>query len=276
MAILLAVGVSLAAGCSDFIGSLATRRAAALTVSAAAHVLGFVFTVLVALVIGGDPTGTDLLWGTVAGVGSAVGLTAIYHGYAHARVGIVAPMVGVFSTACPLAVSALQGDKFGPTALLGVGLGLAAITLVSVGSSEGPGTVTHSIGYGLVGAAGLGLLLVAFAQTSNDGGVWIVAPSRLSGLVVLSLMMGVSRTRVTVPRSVWPLIGLVGVLSVSANAMYAIATTLGSLGTVAVVASMFPAVTVAMAWLVFRERISRTQLVGFSLAVASVTLIATS
>ncbi|GEM_PF-2265629 len=245
-----------------------------MVVSAAAHAAGLVFTVGLALLLGGSPTASDLAWGAAAGAGSAVGLVAIYHGYAHYRVGIVAPVVGVLSTACPVAVSAAQGDSFSPRVGLGIALGFLAIGMVSMSGDKGSGQVARSIGFGLIGAAGLGFLLVAFAQTSDDGGVWIVAPSRLSGLVILAALMAITGAKPHVGRSNVAVIIAIAVLSSSANALYATATTLGSLATVAVVASMFPAVSVALAWLVFRERIGRLQMVGFALAIASVGLIA--
>ena len=276
MAIALALVVALFAGVSDFLGGLSSRSTPAMAVSAAAHTCGFVFTVALALVIGGSPTWADLWWGTAAGVGSAVGLTAIYTGYAKSTVAIVAPVAGVGSVSVPLLWAALDGDHLSSQGWAGVGLGVFAILLVSLSHGAPQGSALTALGYGLIGATGLGFLLLAFSKSSEGSGIWIVAPSRLSGLVVLLVALRLKNAPFTVPRNVLPKVVLVAALSSSANGAYAVATREGSLATVAVVASMFPAITVLMAWLVLKERIRSIQLTGIVVAMLAVGLIAAS
>jgi drug/metabolite transporter (DMT)-like permease len=276
MAIGLALLVALFAGVSDFLGGLSSRSMPAMAVSAAAHACGFVFTVAFALVIGGSPIWADLWWGTAAGVGSAVGLTAIYTGYARSTVAIVAPVAGVGSVCVPLLWAALDGDHLSSQGWAGVGLGVFAILLVSLSHGATQGSALKAVGYGLIGATGLGFLLLAFSKSSDGSGIWIVAPSRLSGLAVLLVMLRLTHTPFTIQRSVLPTVVLVAALSSSANGAYAVATREGSLATVAVVASMFPAITVLMAWLVLKERIRSIQLTGIVVAMLAVGLIAAS
>ncbi|NCG36857.1 MAG: EamA family transporter [Actinobacteria bacterium] len=276
MAIALALVVALFAGVSDFLGGLSTRSTTAVAVSVVAHACGFVLTVALALVIGGSPTSADLWWGTAAGIGSAIGLTAIYTGYAKSTVAIVAPVAGVGSVSVPLLWAALDGDHLSSQAWVGVGLGVFAIFLVSLSHGATQGSALTALGYGLIGATGLGLVLLAFSKSSEGSGIWIVAPSRLSGLVVLLVALRLKNVPFTVPRNVLPKVVLVAALSSSANGAYAVATREGSLATVAVIASMFPAITVLMAWLVLKERIRSIQLTGIVVAMLAVGLIAAS
>ena len=276
MAISLALVVALFAGISDFFGGLSSRSAPAMAVSGAAHACGFVLTMAFALAIGGSPTSADLWWGTAAGVGSAIGLSAIYTGYAKSTIAIVAPIAGVGSVSVPLLWAALEGDHLSSQAWLGIGLGVFAILLVSLSHGTTQGSALTALGYGLIGAAGLGFLLLAFSKSTDGSGIWIVAPSRLSGLVVLLVILRVTGTPFTVPRNILPTVVLMAALSSSANAAYAVATREGSLATVAVVASMFPVITVLMAWIVLKERIRFVQLTGIVVAMLAVGLIAAS
>ncbi len=276
MAIALALVVALFAGISDFLGGLSSRSAPAMAVSAAAHGCGFVLTVALAFAIGGSPTSADLWWGAAAGVGSAVGLSAIYTGYAKSTTAIVAPVAGVGSVSVPVLWAAIDGDSLSSRAWIGVVLGVVAILLVSLSRGATRGSALTALGYGSIGATGLGILLLAFSKSTDDSGIWIVAPSRLSGLVVLLLVLRLTRTSWAIPRAMFPTIVLVAALSSSANAAYAVATRQGSLATVAVVASMFPAITVLMAWLVLKERIRPVQLTGIVVAMLAVGLIVAS
>jgi drug/metabolite transporter (DMT)-like permease len=57
------------------------------------------------------------------------------------------------------------------------------------------------------------------------------------------------------------------------NLLYGLASQRGIVSTVSVLASLYPIVTVALAMLVLRERVSRMQLVGVALTFAGIGLI---
>jgi drug/metabolite transporter (DMT)-like permease len=71
-----------------------------------------------------------------------------------------------------------------------------------------------------------------------------------------------------------PALALVGLLDGGANLAYAVATTMGLLALVSVLASLYPAVTVVLARLVHHERMSRVQDAGIVAAVLGVLLVA--
>ena len=61
---------------------------------------------------------------------------------------------------------------------------------------------------------------------------------------------------------------MIGVLDLGANGLYALATQEGLLSVVAVLGSLYPAVTVVLARVVLAERVARVQEVGVVLALA--------
>jgi len=248
----------------------------AMAISAGAHAIGFVMMIGVAVAVGGSPNGADIWWGLAAGLGSAVGLSAVYTGYARSRIAIVAPVVGVGAVSLPVMWSAVSGESLASQAWYGVALGVVAILLVSLSRGSGRGSVTTAVGYGLLGAAGLGFLLVAFGQSSDDSGVWIVVPSRASGFALLVVMLRIGRHPMRLPRRSLPFVLPIAALGSLANAAYAVAVREGSLATIAVVASMFPAITVLLAWWLWKERIRPVQFGGIALAMVAVGLIAAS
>jgi uncharacterized membrane protein len=66
-----------------------------------------------------------------------------------------------------------------------------------------------------------------------------------------------------------------GVLDITANALYLVAATNGTLTVVAPVAALYPVTTVLLALAVDREQVRATQLAGLGLAATALVLVAT-
>ena len=275
MTVLLGLLAALSVGTSDFLGGLASRRADPVVVTASSSLAGFVMALAAALVVVGELTLVDVAWGALGGVALAVGLVALYAGYARARVNIAAPVAGVGAAALPVLVESLVGDEvLSPTATAGVLLGLVAIGLVSIARNEQRGTVGSSVLYGLGGAAGIGLLFVCLANTAEDSGLWPIVAARGSGFIVLAAIIAARRLPLAASRDVWPHVVGIAALVTAGNTMFLTATRLGSTSVAAVLNSLFPAVTVFWAWLVFRERLRGVQILGLGVALVAVALIA--
>jgi len=83
----------------------------------------------------------------------------------------------------------------------------------------------------------------------------------------------VTRARPGGDRRVLALAVLAGVMDMTANVLYLGAVRRGLLSVVAVISSLYPASTVAMAFAIDRERVTRTQAVGLALAAVALVLV---
>ena len=275
MTVILGLLAALSVGTSDFLGGLSSRRAEPVLVTASSNLVGFAMAFVVALVVTGEVTAADMAWGAMGGVGVAAGLVALYAGYARTRVSVAAPVAGVGAAALPVIVEWLLGDSdLSARATAGILLGLVAIGLVSIARSDQRGSIGSSLLYGLGGALGIGLLLLCLARTSQDSGLWPIVAARGSGFVVLALVIGARGTSRSVSRDVWPHVIAIAALITAGNALFLTATRVGSTSVAAVLTSLFTAVTVFWAWLVFRERLRRVQALGLGVALVAVALIA--
>jgi len=273
--VLLGLLSAVSVGTSDFLGGLASRRANPVVVTATSTLVGFLLAFVAALIAVGELTVADMAWGALGGVALALGLVALYAGYARTRVSIAAPVAGVGAASLPVIVESLFGDDaLSPAATAGVMLGLVAIGLVSIARSEQRGTVGSSVLYGLGGAAGIGLLFVCLANSAEDSGLWPIVAARGSGLVVLVAIMGAKRLTPSMSGGTWPLVIAIAVLVTAGNTMFLTATRVGSTSVAAVLNSLFPAATVFWAWIVFREKLLKVQLLGLGIALVAVALIA--
>jgi drug/metabolite transporter (DMT)-like permease len=66
----------------------------------------------------------------------------------------------------------------------------------------------------------------------------------------------------------------IGVVDTAANVFVATATTQGAAGVVAVLSSLYPVVTVVLAWLILGERLGAVKRLGGALAVCGAALVA--
>ena len=236
-AILLALGSALAYGAADFIAGCLSRRSHYGRVSLVAQLAAGTGTVLASLVVGGRPSGASLAWGALSGLGGGLGTLALYRGLARGRMNVVAPLSGVLAAALPALFGLVLGERPGPAAMAGLGLALPAVWLT--------------------------------ARTEEPAASQLVAALPMLALHARSLR------RPAGPQDAWLRFGpiLAGVLVALAAICFFLGTQRGLLTVVAVLTSLYPAVTVALARWFLAERIGRWQGVGLALAGASVALI---
>ncbi|WP_229052297.1 EamA family transporter [Aeromicrobium sp. Leaf350] len=283
MAVTLALISALTYGVSDFLGGIFSRRASAWQISVCGQSSAAVVTWVAALLLAGDPTRDDLLLGALAGVGSGFGIVFLYRGLAHGRMGVVAPVSAVGSALVPLAVGLAQGDRPSALAVFGVVCAFPAIWLVARPPEESDGPLTDddaatpsSSGLvdGVLAGLGFGLLFAALGQVPDSAGFVPLAIANSTAILAV-ITVAVTLREAWVPRTRAAARGLLlGPLSFIASGTFLLATHHGLLSIVSVIAALYPASTVLLAWLVLSERIGRGQAVGLGAAAVAVSLVA--
>jgi drug/metabolite transporter (DMT)-like permease len=279
MPIALAGLASLLWGTADFLGGLAASGWRAERVAAISQVVGLGLLLALAPVLTGPlAPSQDLAWGAAAGISGAVGATLLYRSLAIGPMNVAAPTIAVVAALVPAAIGLVRGERPGALALAGVALAILAVAMVGGASAPGPNEPRPSIRVlGLAAAAGvtLGLANVAFAQTSEESGLWPVTTTKLVAGIILWSVVLVTRGRneSRSPRRNVRLAVWTGLVDVAATTCLALALQRGSLVLVSVLGSLFPAVTVVLARFVLEERIARLQAIGLALALAAVAMI---
>jgi drug/metabolite transporter (DMT)-like permease len=276
----LAVLSGLIWGVGDFAGGKATQRAAALPVVWLSKLISLPLLAiyLVATYVPISPIG--LAWGGLAGVAGVVGLVLFYRALSAGAMTVVAPVTGVTSAAIPVVVGLLAGERPSGLQLVGVGCALLAIALVSI--SPHPSGNRHTVTWRLVAAAlgagtgfALFFILIALAGDAAGGspGLWPIAGSQLSAMVISGLLMLMTRP------GPWPhQAGLrwtmvAGPCDMTANALYLVASRRGDLSVVAPLAALYPVTTVILALIIDKERLRGVQVAGLAFAVAALVLV---
>ena len=267
-----AQAASLTWGAGDFSGGLATRRAQVLSVVVGAYAVGLIMLIALALVWSEPfPTTLDLMWGSVAGLAGAVGLVAFYQALAVGRMGIIAPIAAMLSAALPVLFGAFFEGLPRPLQLIGFVLALIAVGLIS-----GLGVVKgrpKGLGLALLAGLGFGSFFILISRVSNGAVFWPLAAARLSSLLFLLAVVLIRRQKVLPEKSVWPVVFLAGALDVAGNVFFVLATHAGRLDVAAILSSLYPAVTVLLATIILKERVTRLQAIGIFVALVAIPLI---
>jgi drug/metabolite transporter (DMT)-like permease len=281
MAYLLALASALMYGAADFTGGLATRRAATIPVVIASQFSGMVLLALLLPVLPESfPSRADVLWGVAAGLTGGGGVALLYQALAVGRMAVVAPTTAVCAVVIPVVAAMVLGERPGGLAVLGIGLGIGAIVLVSqqteTGSEptpSGAGGLPPGVAIALVSGVLIGLFFLRLAQTAPTAGMWPILAARITSVTLFAMAAVVERIPLTLPRSALALALGGGMVDMLANAAYLLATRQGQLSLVVTLSSLYPASTVLLARVLLGERLNARQLGGVGCALAAIALI---
>ena len=273
MAVLLSLAAAVAYGLSDFVGGLAARRTSAWPVAFVGSTVAFVGAVGLALVTEGSPTRADLGWGALAGVGSGVGGAFLYRGLAAGRMGVVAPISAVGAALLPVCVGIATGERPALFVWAGIAAAVPGIWLVSR-EPGGSGDLAAGILDGVLAGVGFGLLFAAMGQVPEAAGFAPLAVAQGVGAVAVALTAAALGARWVPDHASQAWGAVAGVLSTAAAAAFLLATQTGLLTIASVVTSLYPAVTIALAALLLRERVHAPQALGLALCGLAVGLVA--
>lgn len=275
MTVLLAALAAVCYGTSDFLGGLASRRQAAVTVLLFSYPVGALLMTLLLPVFPGRLTAHAVLFGIGGGLSGFVGVVLLYRLLAVAPMNVVSPVSAVLAAAVPVAFAVLTGERPGALAWLGIVLGGLAVVLVSRSPSDERTSRVSSATLALTCLAGVGFggYFIFLARAGDGTGLWPLVVSRVACAVLVPVVALRQGTLRRLPVAVLPLALVAGALDALANMWFLLASRDGLLSLASVITSLYPAATVVLATVVLHERTGYAQRAGLALAAASIVLV---
>jgi drug/metabolite transporter (DMT)-like permease len=276
---LIALSLSLAAclgwGVADFLGGLKSRQLAVFSVLMISSIFGLGAVLAIVLIRGvAPPDNPALLLAVVGGIAGLAAMFCLYRGLSIGSMAIVAP-ISAAGVILPVIVGLAAGDS--PTFLqkLGMAAAVAGAVLASrEKNADGNGNrLAAGVGLAIGSAFAAGIFFVVMDRASEADPYWAAFLMRLSYFIFLVIIFLLKKPSVRIKKAHLPAIIVLGVFDSLAGFAYALATTHGMLGLVAVVGGLYPAVTVLLSILILREKPLTAQFIGVMLAVGGVTLI---
>ena len=280
MAYLLAIASAALYGAADFLGGIGSRRASTIAVVVASQGCGLLSLLLILPFLpASSPSLRDLLWGTTAGVAGGIGVALLYRALAIGRMAVVAPTTAVCAVIIPVAAGVLTGDRLAPLTIIGIGLALVAIFLVSRQALGSGDTATSSallpagVWLALASGVAIGLFYLALARSGTAAGMWPLVGARVASVALFGIlaMWNAQSLRLTAP--VARIAAAAGVIDIGANALYLLGTRYASLSVVVTLSSLYPASTVLLARVVLGERLNVWQVAGVICALMAIAFI---
>lgn len=286
LAIVLALGTSLAYGVANFLAPVLMRRHAFAAVLLIGQLAALVGSVLL-LALSGEsvPDARAVGLAVLAGLGNAAGLGFFYEAVRYGPLSVATP-VGATAAALPVLVGVLGGDTLRALQVVGIMLAIGGAVLAarreSTAADDADWDLPRCVLLAALSALGLGLLLTALPGAAADGELfWALSIQRTTIVACFVALIVVRGQRFAHPPELPRPTTLgraallaPGLLLLTGTLMYILASERGQLSVVAVCGSLFPLVTVGLAIVVLRERVARVQVVGVLAAVLGVILIA--
>jgi drug/metabolite transporter (DMT)-like permease len=281
MGILLGLATALSWGSADLFARFATRRIGTFRTMLYMQMCGFCLVTLAMPRLGGwghlfDGSGWQpWAWGILAGVLNTSSTLALYRSFEIGKLSIVAPISACYPVLTML-LSALTGERLTPLRLAGLALTIAGVIVVARGE-QAPGDANPideqmqpakkrlGVNWAILSAACFGVMfwllgLRVVPLLGSSPSVWII---RLTSAVTTALVMLAARQSMAPPpRQDAPWILGVGFLDTSAYVFNNYGMLHEQTSVVSVLASLYGAVTVALAALFLREKVSASQWLG--------------
>jgi drug/metabolite transporter (DMT)-like permease len=294
-------------GGADLAARFASRRVGAYRTLFFMQFFGFIALSVYLKFRGGFFEGVAPGWhpwalAALAGVINMIASLSLYYSFQIGVMSIVAPVSSAYP-ALTVALAIASGERI--TALRGGGLAvtlvgviLAATTFTSAAASpvnanpvnessakENPtkktapketAHLTKGVVWALLAALGFGVLFwfLGFYVVPAVGptiSVWVI---RLTSFSVLALVAIPARQSLKLPiGSVWWQLAAVGFLDTAAFVANNAGLRTGQVSVVSVLASLYGAVTVLLAWIFLREKLERTQWLGIILIFVGIVLV---
>jgi drug/metabolite transporter (DMT)-like permease len=271
-ALALALGASLAWGFADFVGPLVARTMGALRVLFWAQVGGLGAIAVAVAVRGEAPHDWLVLLAMPAALAGTLGLWAYYRGIAAGAISVVAPIAGA-SAIIPVVFGIATGDSPSAAQIGGIACALVGVVLASLEPQEGSRRVAAGVGLALLAAVGFGCYFPPMHVAGKADFWWASVIFRATALLVIGAAVAAQKPSLRVRGRELAIVLGVGIGDTIGNVLFAASSGHGLVSLTAVLASLYPIVTVLLAAAVLSERTAPAQKAGIALTLAGVILI---
>lgn len=275
MGVMLGLLAALGWGAGDFLISRVSRSVGVLQTMLYIQLTGIAAIGLVLLARGAAPPADAGAWLLGFGVNlfNLAGTLLLYRAFAVGSLAVVSPIAAGFAVVTA-ALAMADGERLGQLALLGTGLVIGGVVVVSRGQGRGATSLR-----GVPEALGAALLLGVFfwligRVTPQLGIAWPVLVGRVSAVAVALLaIMWRGAPPAALPARLWPTVVAATAFDTTAFLAYNSGVSGAYVSVVSALASIFSAVTVLLAWVVLRERLARVQWAGVAAILVGVLLV---
>jgi len=277
LSILYGIASALSWGAADFAGGLAAHRLSTYRAVFYGNMLGLlVLFVTVVFYPETIPEARSMILAGLAGMFGSISLLVLFYSMTCGQMSIAAPVSGLFAATLPVVVGVFTQGFPAPIQFIGFGLALLAVWLISQGDTKHRFNIDRISNLRLPLLAGLGFgsyfIFMHYAIRGIESTIWPMIATYSTGTLMAFAFVLARRETFAVQRNAWGVVLVHVVFNVGGNLFYILALKSGRLDISAALSSLYPGVTVILAWLILKERISLTQCIGIFAALIAIIL----
>jgi uncharacterized membrane protein len=259
-------------GAGDFSGGMAAKRTNPYGAVIAAHIISLILLLTLGIATGEPvPPLRDWMWGGAAGLGGGIGLALLYSALASGQMSVAAPVSALVAAALPVLVGVFSEKLPSCGVLIGFGLALTAVWLISGGT--GLKFQPEKLRLPIIAGICFGAFFIFLHQGSGLSIFWPLIATRIASITSLLIFSTITRQPWIPTRDSWTPIIMSSLLDTAGNAFYALSARMGRMDVAAVIGSLYPGSTVLLAWFILKERVSPLQMIGILIALVAIMLI---
>jgi drug/metabolite transporter (DMT)-like permease len=272
--ILFGLSSALTWGAADFVGGLVAKRTNTYGIVILAHIGSLILLVASELFLRESlPPLHDWLIGIVSGVAAGAGLLLLYRSLADGQMSLASPVSALVAAAIPVLVGIWMEGLPGAWMLTGFAMALAAIWLIAQTGKISLANLMARLRLPVISGLCFGLFYVGIHQASGQAVIWPLVATRLGSIPSLLLFTRLANQPWLPERKHWKNISLISLFDSAGNVLYILASLTGRLDMAAVLSSLYPGSTVALARLILKEKITPIQWVGILCALVALVFI---
>jgi drug/metabolite transporter (DMT)-like permease len=270
-------------GMADFAARFASRRVGAYRTLFFMQFFGFLALSVYLKFTGGfshvAPGWQPWALTVAAGLLNVTASLSLYHSFEIGVMSIVGPVSSSYP-ALTVALALASGERIHALRGIGMAVTLAGVILAAMSfapkandASDSNGApsgtyLSRGVGWAILAALGFGVMFwfLGFHVVPLVGDAVSVWVMRLTALVSLAVFALPARQSIHPPHGgVWWMLAAVGLMDTAAFVSNNAGLHIGPVSVVSVLASLYGAVTVLLAWIFLRERLERSQWLGIVL-----------
>jgi uncharacterized membrane protein len=269
----LALSAAAAWGVADFAGGLFSRGKPAVLVVLGAQGAAVAALALVIAVGGLKLPDVFLTSGVLAGVSSGFAAVLLYRALAIGPMGVVAPIFAL-SASIPVIAGFASGEHASVLQVLGMVAAVGGCGLAARAPGAREPVKLEGILTAIAATVCVGLGLVGLHDAAQTDAMWALEESRVAELAtVAAIALVTQRRRIRGQlKPDWPIVAL-GLIDMAASFCFVAASRHGALVVVSVLASIYPVITILLAWAILHESMRLPQRMGALAAFTGVALL---
>ena len=261
-------------GAADFAGGLASRKSNPYQVVTFTWLLGLVIMPVLAL-ISREPMMplSGWLWCAAAGAFGIIGILLLYQSLTEGAMSISISVSAVIAAALPVFAGLFLEGTPKLARLLGFGLALLAVWLVSWGDGKGDRLRMRLLWKPLLAGVGFGCYFILVNLGSQEHVFWPMVATRILGALMMLVYMTAGKRSIAPPKHVIPLVLLNFVSDSIGTISFILAGQSGRMDVASVLGSLYPGITILLAGWLLHEHLKLMQWVGVGLALGAIALL---